>query len=215
MTLLPVRVDQGELPPPPASVDGILAMGGPMSVNDPLAWLPAEQDYIRQAVRLGVPFFGACLGAQLLAAAFGAAVTPGEPHYGLHSAQLAPGAFDDPLFGGLPRSLQVFQWHGENLDCPPGATRLAGSPGCPNEAIRVGSSAYGVQFHLEMDAELLADWLRTPECATELVDRCGPESPRHLTEELLAGAVRTERYARRIFGRWTDLVTTRAGLGPV
>ncbi|MCD9878914.1 type 1 glutamine amidotransferase [Streptomyces guryensis] len=209
-TLVPVRVDEGALPPPPSSVHGILAMGGPMSVNDPLPWLAPEKDYIRTAVRLGVPFFGVCLGAQLLAAACGATVRPADPHYGMHQVRLEPGAFDDPLFGGLSRNLPVFQWHGENFDRPAGATALAGSPGCPYEAIRVGASAYGVQFHLELDPRLLAEWLAIPGCASELIDRCGADAPHRMTEDLLKTAVRMERYARRIFGGWADLVAQRA-----
>lgn len=210
-TPVPVRVDEGALPPPPHSVDGILAMGGPMSVNDPLPWLTLEKEYIRTAVRLGVPFFGVCLGAQLLAASCGATVRSADAHYGMHQVRLAPGAFGDPLFGGLPRNLSVFQWHGENFDCPTGATALAGSPGCPYEAIRVGASAYGVQFHLELDPQLLAEWLDAPGCAAELIQRCGEDAPRRMTDDLLETAVRMERYARRIFGGWADLVAQRAG----
>jgi GMP synthase (glutamine-hydrolysing) len=203
------RVDLGAELPPLTSIDGILAMGGPMSVNDPLPWVPKEKDYIRQAIHADIPFFGVCLGAQLLAASLGAPVRRAQPYYGMHGANLTPGSFTDPLFGGLPRKLRVFQWHGEAFDCPPGATHIAGSPGCPNEAFRVGSAAYGVQFHLEVDPELLAEWLRIPMCNTELVDRCGPERPQEITIELADEAVRMQRVARRIFGGWLDLVTAR------
>lgn len=209
-TLLPVRFDEGAPSPAPASVDGILAMGGPMSVNDPLPWLAPEKEYIRTAVRIGVPFFGVCLGAQLLAAACGAPVRAAEAHYGMHDVRLAPGAFEDPVFGGLPRSLPVFQWHGENFGLPHGATALAGSPGCPYEAIRVGASAYGVQFHLELGPRLLSEWLSVPDCAAELVQRCGADAPRRMTDDLSDAAVRMERYAQRIFGGWADLVAQRA-----
>ncbi|MEU0084722.1 type 1 glutamine amidotransferase [Streptomyces sp. NPDC006274] len=204
--MIPVRVDKGDQPPQLSSADGILAMGGPMSVNDSLPWLSPEKEYIRRAVRTEVPFFGVCLGAQLLASSLGAPVKPADTHYGMHPVELAPGAFTDPLFGGLPRTVPVFQWHGENFDNPAGATRLAGSPGCPNEAIRVGDSAYGIQFHLEVGERLLDDWLRTPDCLGELVERCGPGSPGAITEELRAAAVRMERCARRVFGGWVDLV---------
>lgn len=207
--MIPVRVDKGEQPPPLSSVDGILAMGGPMSVNDSLPWIAPEKDYIRRAVRAGVPFFGVCLGAQLLASSLGAPVKPADAHYGMHVVELAPGAFTDPLFGGLPRALPVFQWHGENFDCPDDATRLAGSPGCPSEAIRVGERAYGIQFHLEVDEELLAGWLATPACAGELVERRGSDGPRLITAELRAAAVRMERCARRVFGGWVDLAAAR------
>ncbi|MEW1758359.1 type 1 glutamine amidotransferase [Streptomyces cyaneofuscatus] len=204
--MVPVRVDKGEQPPALSSVDGILAMGGPMSVNDSLPWLAPEKDYIRRAVGGKVPFFGVCLGAQLLASSLGAPVEPAGTHYGMHPVELAPGAFTDPLFGGQPRTVNVFQWHGENFSVPPGATRLAGSPGCPDEAIRVGDCAYGVQFHLEVDEKLLDDWLRTPQCWDELVERCGPDGPGEIRAELSAAAVRMERCARRVFGGWLDLV---------
>ncbi|MEU3726501.1 type 1 glutamine amidotransferase [Streptomyces sp. NPDC031705] len=210
--VIPVRVDKGEQPPALRSVDGILAMGGPMSVNDDVPWIAPEKEYIRRAVGAGVPFFGVCLGAQLLAASLGARVEPARAHYGLHPVDMAPGSFTDPLFGGLPRSVPVFQWHGENFGLPPGAVRLAGSPGCPNEAMRVGESAYGIQFHLEVDEALLGEWLAVPQCREELAERCGPDAPEAVTAGLAAGALRVQRCARRVWGGWMDLVAARGGV---
>lgn len=208
--MVPFRLDTGARLPDPEDIDAVLAMGGPMSVNDPLPWIRREKEFIRRAVDRGIPFFGVCLGAQLLASAFGASVRPAQAHYGMHTAHLAQGAFDDPVFGGLPRSLRVFQWHGENFGLPAGATRLADSPGCPNEAIRIGATAYAVQFHLELDLRLLAEWLDTPACASELTRSFGPDGVDRVTAQLMTEAVRLERYARRVFGGWVDLVARRA-----
>ena len=64
--------------PDPASCDLIVAMGGPMSVNDEseLPWLIEEKTFLRQAIEQGVPVLGICLGAQLIASALGARVQP-------------------------------------------------------------------------------------------------------------------------------------------
>lgn len=201
INLVTVRVDRGELPPPVSAVAGVLAMGGPMSVNDALPWLSPEKAYIRDAVRRGVPFFGVCLGAQLLASALGAAVGPTGPQHGMQDVRMTPGSFADPLFGGLSRALRVFQWHGENVGCPDGAAQLATSPECPYEAFRVGRAAYGVQFHLEVDPPLLAEWLAVPQCRAEL----GPGAPA-VAAGLAAESGRMARLARRVFGGWLDIV---------
>ncbi|MEV6006205.1 type 1 glutamine amidotransferase [Streptomyces sp. NPDC051976] len=208
MEQVTVRVDRGESFP--EDVDAVLAMGGPMSVNDDLPWLRPEQEYIRRAVRAGSPYFGVCLGAQLLAASFGAAVAPAEAVYGIHTVQFDSPAFRDPLFGGLPRTLPVFQWHGENAQRPHHATALATSPGCPNEAFRVGDRAYGVQFHLEVDPELLDEWLNVPDCAAELIGSRGADGPSSTAAQLREQSVRMERFARRIFSGWLDLVAAHA-----
>lgn len=209
------RPDLGERLPDWTQFDGILAMGGPMSVNDhaSLPWLADERALVAAAVRAGLPFFGVCLGAQVLAAAVGARVYPGpRREFGLGRVRMDDAAFDDPVFGGVPGELSVFQWHGETFDLPAGAVLLATGDEVPNQAMRVGHAAYGVQFHMEVSAELLTTWLAVESCHQELVAAHGPGGPAALLTELRAAEVQMLRHATRVFGRWLDLV---AWLAPV
>ena len=104
-TLRRVELDEGEPLPDWRRFDAIVAMGGPMSVNDEseLPWLAAEKQTIGEAVRAGTPFWGACLGVQLLAASLGARVYAGqEPEVGVMPVTLTDEARADPVFAGLP-----------------------------------------------------------------------------------------------------------------
>src|SRR5262249_19222534 len=130
-----VELDEGEPLPDWYDFDLIIAMGGPMSVNAEAAfpWLSREKHLIRDAVQAGRPFFGACLGAQLLAASLGGRVYAGpRPEVGFLPVDLTDAARRDPVFAQLPRQLVTFQWHGDTFTLPKGAVRLAGSPGYRN-----------------------------------------------------------------------------------
>jgi len=138
---------------PAAAPDALLVMGGPMSVNDADPWLAAEIDFIRDQVARGVPFLGICLGSQLLAKAVGGEVHPGPAaELGMIPLRLTAAAKHDPLFAHFPDHTQVFAWHGEGLHLPEGAIPLAGSPLFPVQAFRYGRAAYGLLFHLEVEA---------------------------------------------------------------
>ena len=128
-------------------------------------------------MRAGTPFWGACLGVQLLAASLGGRVYAGpEPEVGLLPVTLTADALADPVFAGLPRELLTLQWHGDTFDLPPGAVRLAGSPAYPNQAFRFGERAYGVQFHLEVTPAMAQEWAQVPEYGEYLDRTLGPGS---------------------------------------
>lgn len=151
-----VRTDRGE--PVPAEASGIAAlvvMGGPMSAtsDDGFPTRRAELALLQSALGTEVPVLGVCLGAQLLAAAAGGRVLPGDgPEIGWAPIALTADAAADPLFVGLPERLTVLHWHGDTFELPPGATHLARSSRYEHQAFRVGASAWGLQFHLEVDA---------------------------------------------------------------
>jgi GMP synthase (glutamine-hydrolysing) len=133
--------------------DALLVMGGPMSVNDPDGWILRESEFIREAVARGVPYLGVCLGSQFLAKAIGGQVGPGPAfELGMTGIQLTDAAAHDPLFRRLPPQLEVFQWHGEGITLPPGAVPLARSTHYPVQAFRHGRAAYGLLFHVEIEA---------------------------------------------------------------
>jgi GMP synthase-like glutamine amidotransferase len=139
--------------PAPAEVDVLVALGGPMSVNDEAAlpWLAPEKEFIRRHVAAGKPFLGICLGAQLLASALGARVFSNrEKEIGWFPVEGLP--VRDPAAFRFPATAEVFHWHGETFDLPSGAVHLARSQACENQAFQIGR-AIGLQFHLETTPE--------------------------------------------------------------
>lgn len=148
-----VRMDLGEEVPSVEAIDGLIVMGGPMGVMDTEEFpgLIAEMKLIEAAVSRGLPVIGVCLGAQLLAAALGARVYrgPGE-EVGAGEVTLVA---DDPVLGGSGSRLPVLHWHGDTFDLPEGAELLASSDCYENQAFRIGSRVYGLQFHVEIGRE--------------------------------------------------------------
>lgn len=146
--------------PLPATMDGhagCVVFGGPMSANDDhLDFIRRELDFIPVAVTSGKPYFGVCLGAQLMARAGGARVAP-HPD-GWHEIGYYPVRPTPRGRAVFPRPLHVFQWHGEGFELPRGAVRLAGTAWYPNQAMQIGAHAFGVQFHPEVTGGIMQRW---------------------------------------------------------
>jgi GMP synthase (glutamine-hydrolysing) len=203
-----VELDEGEALPDWREFDAIVAMGGPMSANDDaeLPWLIGERRLIGEAARAGVPFWGVCLGVQLLAASLGARVYPGPaPEVGILPVALTLDGLTDPVFAGLPRELLTLQWHGDTFDMPHGAVRLAGSPDYPNQAFRY-ERAYGVQFHLEVSAEMAREWATVPEYVLSLERTLGAEAAPAFLSAIEDRADEMRTLGRALFERWLDRV---------
>ncbi|MDR3515776.1 MAG: type 1 glutamine amidotransferase [Azospirillaceae bacterium] len=141
---------------------GLMILGGPQSATDDAGhpYYPALLDLIRAYAAAGKPVFGICLGSQLVARAFGATVrSQGWLEVGFGTVTLTTDARDDPVFGVLGAVEPVLHWHYDTFDLPPGARLLARGAACENQAFRIGGNIYGVQFHPEVDADLVAAWL--------------------------------------------------------
>ncbi|MEN3358990.1 MAG: hypothetical protein V7637_2972 [Mycobacteriales bacterium] len=150
----------------PATPDGytaVIVLGGSMTAWDDEAapWLPATRDLLRTATARDVPVLGVCLGAQLLAAALGGRVERGAdgPEIGPALVAKRDVAARDRLFGPVPFTPDVLQWHWDAITAlPPDATLLASSTRYPHQAFRVRERTWGVQFHIETTAEMVRDW---------------------------------------------------------
>ena len=208
-TLRRVQLDEGEqLPSSLDGIDAIVAMGGPMSVNDEAEhpWLVAEKTLIAEAVRGGVPFWGSCLGVQLLASSLGARVHTGAtPEVGVLPVHGTPEAQDDPVFSGLAWPRPTLQWHQDTFDLPDGATLLATSPDYPHQAFRVGRVAYGVQFHVEVDEAMADEWARVPAYISSAEAVLGPGGLDLLLADFRGSMNEMQADGRVLFSRWVDL----------
>jgi GMP synthase (glutamine-hydrolysing) len=208
-TQITCEIDETGSVPDAEEFDAIVAMGGPMSVNDEreLPWLVDEKRLIGAAVRSGVPYFGACLGVQLLASSLGAPVYAGAaPEVGILPVELTDAGRVDPVLGSLEGQILTLQWHGDTFDIPDGGILLAGSDAYPHQAFRYGQYAYGIQFHIEVSAEMAEEWAEIPEYARALEQTVGV----HALDDMIS-ALRDERgmrmheHARDLFGRWCTL----------
>jgi GMP synthase (glutamine-hydrolysing) len=137
---------------------GVIVFGGASSANDCDChdWVRRELVFVEQCLKLNTPYFGICLGAQLLARVLGAKVRP-------HDKEIKEVGFcridPEPEHSHfLNETLMVMQWHSEGFDLPPGTQRIATGEEFPNQAYSLSEKILGVQFHPEVNAEVLAIW---------------------------------------------------------
>ncbi|WP_068162508.1 type 1 glutamine amidotransferase [Rhodococcus phenolicus] len=206
----PVRTVRLWREPLPDTLDhrAIVVMGGPMGAYDGavVPWIDDEIDYLRSALAAGVPVWGVCLGAQLLAAALDAKVYPGgAPEVGVCDVELTDAAASDPVWGEVPASFPTLQWHGDTFDLPVGATLLASSPAYPNQLFRHGRS-YGVQFHLEAGPEVAAEWLAIDEYRGALERTLGAGAAEAVLAELGSVHSQTSAQAHAVMTRWLESI---------
>jgi GMP synthase (glutamine-hydrolysing) len=143
--------------------DLLVVLGGPIGVyeRDDYPFLTDEIDCIAQRLAKHKPTLGICLGAQLMAAALGARVYPGQhgAEIGWSPLQAVQGTKTPAWFAPLlAPGLSLFHWHGDTFDIPQGALHLAGTALYPNQAFAVGDFALGLQFHPEVSAGGLERW---------------------------------------------------------
>ena len=186
------------------SYAALIVLGGPMNIGqeDKYPHLNQEKEAIRQAIHLGIPVLGICLGAQLLASAMGAAVYPAsEIEIGWHPIYQTPQGMSDSLIKHFDDCENIFQWHGYTFDIPQGGTRLLGNECCPNQAFRYGDNAYGFQFHLEVSHDLIERWLTVPQHQDEL-SALAPNAATSIRQQNDQYLSRSQQLAESVFGEF-------------
>jgi GMP synthase-like glutamine amidotransferase len=168
-----VDLENGDAFPKLEGYSALWVMGGPMNVNEEeeFPWLVEEKILIKTAVQdLHLPYMGICLGAQLLADALGGEVkSMPSPEVGLLQVTMTSAGLNHPLMAGLPETLTVFQWHGQEVKrLPLRATLLASSTHCQVQAYVFGDYAFGLQFHSEATDVTVEEWVQIPSYRADL-----------------------------------------------
>lgn len=194
----------GVLPSDPCGWDALVVMGGTMHVweVERHPWLADEIGFIRDWVTAGRPYFGICLGHQLLATAMGGEVAlMSRPEVGMGYVELTNAGQRDRVTWRLLRLHPALHWHhAEVTRLPDGAVVLARNKASEVQAMRVGHKAWGVQFHPEVDGPTLADWRATPDYAEELERTLGSDGRARFDAAADARAPELRAYAQRLFG---------------
>jgi len=176
----------------PESLAGAVVFGGPMSANDDdkLSFIGDELRWIDRLLAAGTPFFGVCLGAQLMARALGARVAPHEQgHMEIGYWPIEP---TEAGHGVIDSLRMVYHWHGEGFTLPAGAELLAKGDTFPHQAMRFGPRAYGVQFHPEVTRDILCLW------STEASEHLKRPGAQPYTEQIAC----CDQYDQ-VMARWT------------
>ena len=189
----------------PLAADLLVVLGGPIGVyeTDLYPFLVAERELIRRRLQARLPTLGICLGAQLMAAALGAAVYAGNNGKEIGWAPLLAGADAaavPAVLELLAPGVQVLHWHGDTFDLPAGAAHLAATARYANQAFAVGRHALGLQFHPEVQAAALERWYVGHACELSAaridIPQLRAEAERH--------APALQEAARRCWRRWLD-----------
>jgi GMP synthase (glutamine-hydrolysing) len=181
--------------------DLVVILGGPIGVYEEEAYPFLVSEIAAIAARLGrgLPTLGICLGAQLMAKALGAAVAPG-PHKEIGWAPIDLTEAGRASVLAPLATVPVLHWHGDNLDLPAGAVRLAATAACPNQAFAIGRHGLGLQFHVEAEPGKIERWL---------VGHCGELAragidPRALRRDAATLGPATAQAGRVVLGAWLD-----------
>jgi GMP synthase-like glutamine amidotransferase len=168
-----LRLDLGEPIPPLEDHSALWVLGGPMDAwqEREHPWLVPEKQAIREAVLVrGMPYFGVCLGHQLLAAALGGSVGPADqPEIGVVPVEITAAGRRHPLLRDLPAPADLLQWHLAEVKAVPADMEvLARSDACAIHGISRGDHVLGLQSHIEVSGATVREWLGMPSARAQL-----------------------------------------------
>lgn len=197
-----IKLDEGEtVPASIGAFSGLCFMGGPMSVNDDLPWIPQVLAIIRKAVSHDIPVIGHCLGGQLIAKALGGNVSRNQVREIGWGRVEAAGPLAREWLGDT-QSFEAFHWHGETFSIPPGATRLLKSVYCENQAYAIGK-ILGMQCHVEMTEAMIRLWNRSWQKENAIP---GPsvQHPEEIYERIDQRITAMRVVADRLYAHWIE-----------
>ncbi len=198
-----IRIDLGQtIPTSVRDYSGLVFMGGPISVNDYLPWIPQATKLISKAFEADIPVLGHCLGGQLMSKALGAKVKK-NPVEEIGWGQVYVHQNEEAVkwFGNTKQFLG-FHWHDETFSLPRGATRLLSSEHCTNQAYGIGKHL-ALQCHMEMTEGLVKKWYQ--HWATQIeVSTSSPavQSESEVLESLSERVSRLNQQAYSLYGQW-------------
>lgn len=198
-----VKIDQGDAMPATAKdFSGLVFMGGPMSVNDDLPWIPPVLDLIREAIAADIPVLGHCLGGQLISKALGAKVTQNPlKEIGWGQVTVSDNAAAKHWFGDLA-NFQSFHWHGETFALPEGASHLLSSQYCQNQAYAIGKNL-AFQCHIEMTCNMVKKWCEVGAAeVTESISSKGVQPTEQIQQDLAARIATLNDIAAGVYTTW-------------
>ncbi|GAK10438.1 type 1 glutamine amidotransferase [Geomicrobium sp. JCM 19039] len=194
-----IQIERGEVPPTSdAGFTALIVLGGEMSVNDKAlySFIESTQQLIRMFHEKSKPILGICLGGQMIASAFSASITRmPTKEFGLTLLHKTSSANSDPLFFDLPKRMKFMQYHEDVFSLPTEALQLCSGDVCEQQAFRIGSKTYALQFHPEVNARIASEW----------VEHFGQQNRR---VEKIDGSdlAEAQSWAAHLFRRWLTLV---------
>jgi GMP synthase-like glutamine amidotransferase len=197
------KLDEGDAVPTTLDTfSGFILMGGAMSVNDDLSWIPAILKLIRQATAARQPCLGHCLGGQLISKALGGTVSANAvKEIGWQPVTIEDSSIARTWLGDDLKTWTTFQWHGETFTIPEGATRILTSDACTNQAYVIGNSL-GMQCHVEMTPQMIEAWAH--DWDEENADATLPsvQRPEEMLAAMKANLIVLNRVADQLYGQW-------------
>ena len=197
-----VHLDQNDQLPTYDSFDAVIMMGGPQSANDQTDYIVQELVWLRELLASGKPCLGICLGAQLMAKACGAEIiTSPVRELGWHPVYHTSPGSEDALFAAMSEGLAVFQWHGESFSLTESMTLLATHPDVPAQAFRIRPAQYGLQFHVEVDQEIIESWIAHGESERQ---HLGIEGIRLLHKDSAVYLTAMQQFCSQLMQSWLE-----------
>jgi GMP synthase-like glutamine amidotransferase len=197
-----IKIDLNEaVPQDLEETSGLVFMGGPMSVNDPLPWIRQEMQLIEAAQARGMPVLGHCLGGQLICKALGGAVSANPvKEIGWHAVRKCNTRAATDWLAALPQESIPFHWHGETFSIPEGAEVALESDNCAHQGFTAGNTL-ALQFHVEMTAPMVGEWATL--YREELVNTTSTvQSREQMMADLDSRIEAAHRIADKIYLRW-------------